>query len=304
MARIRYIKPTIGTDEDLATVSIPARYLFAILPTLCDREGRMEDSAKVIKLSTFPWDDIDVESLLLELARHQIVRYSVAGKRFLQIIGFIKHQRPHPGEEKSKIQSPPTRKIKLNGKKLNLISNNEVSSIKGDGDFNGDGDSIAPSAPEAVVVPPKPKEITPQQRVVRYFKEAKGVLADDKDWDRKHWNGRLGKEANAVLKAFDGDWRKAGEYILIKGEEWKHLPDWGLNGVVAAAGRDPRINGGEDEPADSEVGSNRLDGPGRSRRITSARELIGETLRSIENPEVPAGRPGDLARPGDDREYD
>jgi hypothetical protein len=159
---------------------------------------------------------------------------------------------------------------------------------------------IAPSARQVAPIS-KPKELTPQQRLIRYFKEAKGVNANDTEWDRKHWNGRLGKEANAVLKAFDGDVKKAGEYILVKGEEWKHLPDWGLNGIVGAAGRDPRLNGENDESQHSAMDAVGLDGPGRPRNFTSAREIAGNALAGLRQQAALSSRePWDLDGPGMD----
>ena len=40
MSRIRTIKPEQPKDEELAALSINARYLFAFLPCHADREGR------------------------------------------------------------------------------------------------------------------------------------------------------------------------------------------------------------------------------------------------------------------------
>lgn len=146
----------------------------------------------------------------------------------------------------------------------------------------------------------EPKKLTPQQTVIRYFKEAKGVNANDADWDRKHWNGRLGKDANAILKAFDGDAIKAGRYILIKSEEWADLPDWGLNGVAAAAGRDPRVNGGEENGReDKPLEPVMLDGRGRNRGTTSSGEIAGDALRYIEHSAVRTEGDGHMDGPGD-----
>jgi hypothetical protein len=39
--RTRSLNPKLPDDEDLAECSIPARYVFALLPTLADREGRL-----------------------------------------------------------------------------------------------------------------------------------------------------------------------------------------------------------------------------------------------------------------------
>ena len=173
-----------------------------------------------------------------------------------------------------------------------------------EGDREGEN-SIAAVPPEAAPVKAEPKKLTPQQIVVRYFKEAKGVHADDKDWDRKHWNGRLGKDAAALLKAFDGDPVKAGRYLLIKGEEWKELPDWGIHGVIAAAGRDPRINGQtgdqEHERKNGTLDAARTPGPRRLNGVTRAGEISGDALESLrEQAEIHDEGRGQLAGPPED----
>jgi hypothetical protein len=163
------------------------------------------------------------------------------------------------------------------------------------------------SPPETEVV--EPKKLTPAQIVVRYFKEAKGVLADDADWDRKHWNGRLGKEAAALLKAFDGDPVRAGQYLLVKGEEWKDLPDWGINGVIAAAGRDPRLNAGrgegEHERKNDALASGVPHGPRRLGGVTRSGEIAGEALAGLrEQAALPRRGEEHLGGPAAPREDD
>jgi hypothetical protein len=110
MARARNIKPGICKNEDLAECSIPARYLFACLPMLADREGLLEDRPKRIKMEIFPGDAIDVEPLLMELSSHGtppfIVRYQNSDGRFIQITRFKEHQSPHYSEKPSTIKPP------------------------------------------------------------------------------------------------------------------------------------------------------------------------------------------------------
>lgn len=110
MARIRSVKPAFFTDESLAEVSRDARLLAIALFTQADREGRLEDKPRTIKLGAFPWDDVDVDVLLDELAQiNFIVRYEVDGRQYLAIRTFGKHQRFSGKEEKTKsdLPSPP-----------------------------------------------------------------------------------------------------------------------------------------------------------------------------------------------------
>src|SRR5262245_4448792 len=61
MARARLLKPGFFTNEDLVELPPAARLLFAGLWTLADREGRLEDRPKRIKLAVLPYDDVDVD---------------------------------------------------------------------------------------------------------------------------------------------------------------------------------------------------------------------------------------------------
>ena len=102
--RARGIKPGFYKNESLADCSLPARFLFPGLWMMADREGRLEDRPRKIKVEILPFDDIDVEPLLRELhANGFIERYSVGGEKFIQINNFTKHQAPHVKEKASEI---------------------------------------------------------------------------------------------------------------------------------------------------------------------------------------------------------
>lgn len=106
MARIRYIKHGFFTNEKLADCQPLARLLFAGLWLIADREGRLEDRPRKIKIELLPFDDCDANLLLDELAEQGfIIRYQVAENRFIQIANFARHQHPHPKETPSFI--PP-----------------------------------------------------------------------------------------------------------------------------------------------------------------------------------------------------
>lgn len=106
MARARNIKPSFFVDEEVVELSFSTRLLFIGLWTLADREGRLVDKPKQIKMSLFPSDRIDVNKALDELENAKfIVRYVAEDKRYIQIHNFIKHQKPHPNETPSSI--PP-----------------------------------------------------------------------------------------------------------------------------------------------------------------------------------------------------
>lgn len=108
MARTRTIKPSFCTNEDIAACSPLARLLFIYLWMQSDRRGRIEDRPKRLKAECLPFDDVDLDGLLTELAQHGfLVRYEADGRKCIQIINFEKHQRPHPHEAESELPAIP-----------------------------------------------------------------------------------------------------------------------------------------------------------------------------------------------------
>ncbi|CAG0943608.1 hypothetical protein ANRL1_01413 [Anaerolineae bacterium] len=114
MPRIRGLKPDTFKDEDLANLPVPVRYFFMGLWCYADKLGRLEDRPKYLKAELFAYDDFNVEAALELLANPQIQdrpnkvfirRYTVNGRKYLDIPNFLKHQRPHHTEKGSVIPS-------------------------------------------------------------------------------------------------------------------------------------------------------------------------------------------------------
>jgi len=105
MARIRTVKPEFWTDEKVVECSIPARLLFIGLFNFANDMGCLERSPKRLKMQIFPADSLDCEPLIHELISHGLLtEYSVSNVSYLQIRGFLKHQ---------KINRPSATKIPL-----------------------------------------------------------------------------------------------------------------------------------------------------------------------------------------------
>lgn len=107
MARSRNIKPGFFTNEELVELDFATRLLFAGLWTQADREGRLQDRPKRLKMQLFPSDSVDVDAMLADLsAAGLIVRYEVAGEKYISIPSWGKHQNPHHTEKASEIPAP------------------------------------------------------------------------------------------------------------------------------------------------------------------------------------------------------
>lgn len=98
--RSRNIKPGLFKNEDLAECSLEARWLFIGLWCLADREGRLENRPKRIKMEIYPADNIDVQPLLTELADAGMITI-YADESLLWIPKFRCHQSPHYTEKGS-----------------------------------------------------------------------------------------------------------------------------------------------------------------------------------------------------------
>jgi len=149
MSRIRTIKPEFFTSDTVGELSRDARLLFIGLWCLADKEGRLKDKPKWIKVQIFPYDNLEVDDILRELDEAKfILRYEAEGEKYIQIANFVKHQRPHPKESESLIPSPFP--VKNNGKKRKETANNgeplkETASCvgrEGNGVEEGNGDGM------------------------------------------------------------------------------------------------------------------------------------------------------------------
>lgn len=104
MARARNIKPGFFVNEDIADCEPMARLLFISLWMLADREGRLENRPKKIKMQSFPYDDCDIADLLDQLSKRSFIFiYKVDDKSIIQINNWSKHQNPHHKEVESEL---------------------------------------------------------------------------------------------------------------------------------------------------------------------------------------------------------
>ncbi len=108
MARSRNIKPGFFSNEHLAELDFATRLLFIGLWTEADREGRLEDRPRRLKMALFPADNVDVDRMLDDLDHLGFIkRYSVGEVKAIQVINWSRHQNPHVKEAKSTIPEMP-----------------------------------------------------------------------------------------------------------------------------------------------------------------------------------------------------
>ena len=121
MARARNIKPGLFSNELLVELPAFDRLAFIGLWCLADREGRLEDRVKRIKIELFPCDDYDVDAGLSRLAAAGFIsRHQVAGYSVIEIINFKKHQSPH-GSEKDSILPDANGYLTVYERKKNVV---------------------------------------------------------------------------------------------------------------------------------------------------------------------------------------
>jgi hypothetical protein len=108
MARIRTVKPSIARHRELfnleAETGIPFRYVWALMPTICDRAGRFQWRPWELKLDIMPYDQIDFERVLHALVtRGFLVKYAWNGMEYGCIPTFEKHQVINAREKPSEL---------------------------------------------------------------------------------------------------------------------------------------------------------------------------------------------------------
>lgn len=137
MARARNIKPGLFSNELLVELPAFDRLAFIGLWCLADREGRLEDRVKRIKIELFPCDDYDVDAGLDRLAAAGFIsRYQVAGFSVIEIINFQKHQSPH-GSEKDSVLPDINGYLTVYERKKNVVvAGSQRKVLVGEQDFN------------------------------------------------------------------------------------------------------------------------------------------------------------------------
>jgi len=112
MPRSRNIKPGFFDNSELGACSDSIRLLFAALWTLADKEGILEFDLSAIRRYAFGYKNTTIEEVngyITVLSRldngNTISIRKYAGKEYIVITNFVRHQNPHHTEKKGKL--PP-----------------------------------------------------------------------------------------------------------------------------------------------------------------------------------------------------
>ncbi len=125
--RIRTVKPDCWADEDIGDLSRDVRLLFIVLITFCDDDGRFRDIPAQIIGHGYP-DDEDITPAMVrgwldELeAAGLVVRYEVAGKRYVTLPNWHRHQKINRYTPSSLPPCPPRPGLVVVPRKLRTTS--------------------------------------------------------------------------------------------------------------------------------------------------------------------------------------
>ena len=111
MPRIRTVKPQLAKHELLFDAEIetglPLRFAWAMLFTVCDREGRFHWRPRELKTDILPYDELDFSRVLdAWLTRGLLVKYRVGDEWYGHIPTWRRHQVINNRESASQLPDP------------------------------------------------------------------------------------------------------------------------------------------------------------------------------------------------------
>ena len=105
-----------------------------------------------LKARIFPFDDVDMDGILAELARHKfIARYQVGGLALIQVRSFGKHQQIPPKEPRSVLPADKPQAVESHENEATSFQERDRER-NGNKEREGGGETQAPSAQDVVDV--------------------------------------------------------------------------------------------------------------------------------------------------------
>ena len=235
MARSRNIKPGIMANEDLAELGAIERLLFIYLWMLADKEGRLEDRPKRIKVEALPYDDVDADDALWKIARAGFIRrYQVGEQRIIQIVNFSKHQAPHVREKASELPEQNNECSEIEPSHEKEVAEHNLGSAKAS-PRSPDSlipDSLIPDSLQPPCAPPARDDSTASDdlfaKFYRLYPNKKGKANALKAWKKLKLTDDL------INQIFDGlgrycvsaDWLKDGGRFIPHPATWLNGRRW------------------------------------------------------------------------------
>ena len=231
MPRSRNIKPGFFTNDELVELSFETRLLFIGLWTIADRDGRLVDRPKKIKIDLFPADNVDVDKMLGELdASGFIVRYTAGGQGVIQVQNFSKHQNPHREEKASVLPAP---------------DEHDASTVQASGEHSSctepiglipDSLNLIPDSLNLIPENPRPRGEQYSAQFEEFWKEyPKGHGSKKAAYG--HWK-RINPDGDLIDGIMDGleAWKRSDRWRKnFDAERWVRDRDW-ENPPVSEAG--------------------------------------------------------------------
>ncbi len=227
--RARSLKPGFFVCPELLELQLAARLLFAGLWCCADREGRLEDRPAKIKLQVLPGDDVDVDALLNQLAEKDFIqRYEVEGKRFIQVVNFGKHQRPHKNEQDG--AAPPPRMVQEPGKSEAKHNLNQAKHNQGGAKDALTPSSLTPSSltPDTTRNSSSPENNAASEEATRLADLLQSLILASKP-DRKlgsTWHTNSTREIDRALRIDHRDLQRLEEVLRWSQQDsfwWKNI---------------------------------------------------------------------------------
>jgi hypothetical protein len=213
------LKPEFWTDEKVVDLSFAARLLFIGLWNLCDDHGRMEYSAKRIKLQIFPADRVDVAKICAELREKSMIQiYEVEGHEYLEVLNFRKHQQIKDGDRPSRFPDPPRADLRASAQDFAQISQ------EGKGKEGKGKEGIQEGKGSEVASPPPPQILADLwNQVCENLPKVRGLP------ENRAAKVRARMKAQPELTFWVGVFRKCNSTPFLMGHNdrgWKATFDW------------------------------------------------------------------------------
>jgi hypothetical protein len=231
--RARNIKPGFFDDENLAGLGPYAQLLFAGLWCLADRDGKLDDRPARIKAHIFPYYEPkpNVITLLDKLCHCNFIqRYTVGMTKYIKVLKFVEHQRPHPHEAASKIPDPEN----INESDVMACHDNAMTEPYNGSKCKSDSlipDSLIPDSLITAAVTSGSGGGSQQENFDRFwsaYPKKMGKQEALKAWEKiSPKNGLVEKMLSALeIQRKWPEWNKAGGQFIPRASTWLNGKRW------------------------------------------------------------------------------